>query len=175
MKTIYYLYAIICIFLVIILALCFTTPPDFVTGQGHPSFKTMLKGGDSLSETKTTNPLGFLFGLCTVSLLCGFLILGAIRRNSLENIRPWLLLSSLVYCIVFALTYFADTTYVAEGHERFFLGWPIPTAFMIYAMWSAPVLFVIIYILKFREWILPEKEEQRFYELLEARKKKVNK
>jgi len=170
MKTIYYLYAIICIFLVIILVLFLTTPPEFVTGQPHSEFKTMLKGGGSLSQFTTTKALGLFFGLCTVAMLCGFLILGAIRRHSLSQIRPWLLLASLVYCLVFVITYYADITYVEEGHTRFFMGWPIPTALMIYAMWSSPVLFVLIYEFKFRDWILPVKEEERFYELLADRK-----
>lgn len=175
MKTIHYLYALICIFLLIILFLFFTGPPSNVTGQPHPDFETMLSGGDSLSTTSTTHILGYLFGLCTVMTLCVFLIQGAIRKNSLEAIRPWLLFSSLVYIVVYTLTFLSDTNYVATGHTDFFNGWPLPTAWMIFGMWAAPVLFVCIYVFKFRDWILPVEDEERFYDLVAERKKRQNK
>ena len=97
-------------------------------------------------------------------------IQGAIRRGKLDGIRPWLIIASIVYLSVYTLTYVSDAHYASSGHERFFLGWPMPTAWMIYAMWSAPVLFVLIYIFKFRDWVLTEEDENRFDELVKARR-----
>jgi len=174
MKTIHFLYAVICIFLVIILLLFTSTPPAFVTGQPHPKFATMLTGGDSLSSQSYTKLLGFLFGLCTAVSLCVFLVFGAIKKNSLKGIRPWLLMSSLVYCLAFTLTYFSDVKYVQTGHTDFFFGWPLPTAWMIYVMWFAPICFVLIYILSFRKWILTFEDEERFQELVAQRNMKEN-
>ncbi len=146
-----------------------------MTGQAHPNFKTMLSGGDSLSMTSSTHILGYLFGLSTVLTLCLFLIQGAIRKNSLQGIRPWLLLSSIVYIVVYTFTFLSDTNYVQTGHTEFFSGWPLPTAWMIFGMWAAPVFFVLIYVFKFRDWILPLEDEERFYDLVAERKKRQNK
>lgn len=172
MKTINILYAWVIVFLIIICFLFFTTPPTFVTGQPHDVYKTMLRGGESMSTSSVTNVLAYLFGLMATGTLCLFLIVGAIRKGRLDGIRPWLILASLVYLIVFTLTYLSDVHYVASEHSRFFLGWPVPTAWMIYAMWSAPLLFMFIYVFKFRDWILTEEDESRFSELVNARKAK---
>lgn len=170
MKTIHYIYALIILFLGIIAFLAFTPPPVNVTGQSHDVYKTMLKGGTSMSMDSTTNMLAYLFGLCATGLLCMFLIQGAIRKGKLKGIRPWIIFASVAYLIVYSLTYFSDAHYAETGHSRFLLGWPIPTAWMIYVMWSTPVLFVLIYIFKFRDWILTEEDETRFEELVKARR-----
>lgn len=170
MKTIHLLYALVILFLGIIAFLAITPPPANVTGQAHDVYKTMLKGGASMSGDSTTNILAYLFGLCATGMLCMFLILGAIRKGKLDGIRPWLILASIAYLIVYSLTYFSDSHYVATGHNHFFRGWPTPTAWMIYVMWATPVLFVLIYIFKFRDWILTEEDESRFEELVKTRR-----
>jgi len=170
MKTIHIIYAWIILFLGIIAFLTMTPPPANVTGQDHEVYKTILKGGDSMTSDSTTNTLADLCGLCATGLLCLFLVLGAIRKRRLDGIRPWLIIASIVYLSIYTLTYWSDSHYAATGHDRFFLGWPVPTAWMIYAMWSAPVLFVLIYIFKFRDWILTEEDEARFEELVNARR-----
>jgi len=150
--------------------LAITPPPTNVTGQAHETYKTMLKGGTSMTVDSISNTLAYLFGLCATGLLCLFLILGAIRKERLDGIRPWLILSSIAYLIVYSLTYLSDAHYVDIGHTRFVMGWPIPTAWMIYVMWATPVFFVMIYIFKFRDWILTEDDESRFEELVKARR-----
>jgi len=170
MKTIHYIYALIILFLGVIGALALTPVPIHVTGQVHDVYNTMLKGGTSMSVDSTTKILAYLFGLCATGTLCLFLILGAVRKGRLDGIRPWLILASVSYLVVFTFTHFSDVTYVATEHNQFFLGWPTPTAWMIYAMWATPVLFVFIYIFKFRDWILTDEDEARFKELVEARR-----
>lgn len=170
MKTIHFIYVLLILFLGVIIALAMTTAPVNVTGQVHDGYKTMLKGGESMSSSAHTTLLAYLFGLCATGTLCLFLIMGARRRGKLDGIRPWLIGASIAYLLVFTLTYFSDLNYVATGHNRFFLGWPIPTAWMIYAMWATPIFFVLIYILKFRDWILTSEDETRFKELVEARR-----
>lgn len=123
-----------------------------------------------MSRSTTTHILAYLFGLMATGTLCLFLIVGAIRKGRLDGIRPWLILATLVYLIVYTLTYLSDVHYVETEHTRFLLGWPIPTAWMIYAMWAAPLLFVCIYVFKFRDWILTEEDESRFSELVKARR-----
>ena len=123
-----------------------------------------------MSTSSTTNVLAYLFGLLSTGTLCLFLVIGAIRKGRLDGIRPWLILSSLVYLTVYSLTYLSDVNYVASDHTSFVLGWPVPTAWMIYAMWAAPLLFMFIYVFKFRDWILTEEDENRFSELVKARR-----
>jgi len=170
MKTIHFIYVLIILFLGIIAFLAITPPPVSVTGQAHDVYKTMLKGGTSMSADSTTNTLAYLFGLCATGLLCLFLVQGAIRKGRLDGIRPWLILASIAYLTSYTLTYLSDAHYASSGHDRFFLGWPIPTAWMIYVMWSTPVLFVLIYIFKFRDWVLTDEDESRFEDLVKTRR-----
>jgi len=46
------------------------------------------------------------------------------------------------------------------------LGLPLPTALLLFAMPSVPWLFILLYIVKFRQWIYNDEDAQRFAELL---------
>jgi len=170
MKTINLIYITIVIFLVVIIALVVGDKPALVTGHTHPEFKTMLKGGESIHSLGGSNVFGYLFGLCSTLLLCLFIAHGARRYNQLGSIKPWLVFGTLVYLAVFTLTYLSDATYVDQSHTQFFLGWPLPTAWMIYAMWFSPVIFVALYVFGFRDWILTEADEAKFNEILSKRR-----
>jgi len=170
MKTIHIIYVTLVFFLAVIIGLFVGDAPAMVTGQPHPEYKTMLKGGDSIHASSSSNVLGYLFGLCATLLICLFITLGAHRRGKLTTIKPWLIFGTALYLAVYTFTYLSDAAYVDQNHQAFFLGWPAPTAWMIYAMWFAPLVFVALYVFGFREWILTEEDEARFTEILKARR-----
>lgn len=170
MKTIHIIYAVIVVFLVVIIGLIVGEKPALVTGQPHPEFKTMLKGGESIHSLGGSQVFGYLFGLCSTLLLCLFMAHGARRYNQLGSIKPWLILGTVAYLAVFTLTYLSDAAYVDQSHSEFFLGWPLPTAWMIYAMWFTPVIFVALYVFGFRDWILTEEDEAKFNEIVANRR-----
>lgn len=170
MKIINIIFVTLLFFLAVIIALFIGDPPALVTGQPHPEYKTMLKGGESIHASTSTNALGYLFGLCSTFLLCLFMTLGAHRYGRLGTIKPWLIFGTVLYLGVYTLTYLSDAAYVDQNHQAFFMGWPLPTAWMIYAMWFAPVVFVALYVFGFRDWILTEEDEARFTEILTQRR-----
>ncbi|MFT7606848.1 MAG: hypothetical protein ACI8VT_004451, partial [Saprospiraceae bacterium] len=41
---------------------------------------------------------------------------------------------------------------------------------MMYTLGTVPLIFTLIYVVKFRSWVLTEEEEKRFQEIIEKRK-----
>jgi len=162
---------LICYFLVI-LALWFGEKPEYPTGVPHPKYNHILNGGGSISSTGYTTIFGYLFGLCTALTLCIFIMVGSVKNDRIGTIKNYLIFGTVAYIIVYTLTYFSYIDYTTTEHTEFFLGWPKPTAWMIFGMWSTPIIFVFIYIFRFREWILSEEEEKRFNELVAQRRQR---
>ena len=48
----------------------------------------------------------------------------------------------------------------------FLLGFPLPTAVMLYGIWGVPLIFVLFFVIRFDQWILKPEELERFETLL---------
>jgi hypothetical protein len=55
------------------------------------------------------------------------------------------------------------------GARPQFLALPLPTAWMIYGLWAAPVFFIVLYATAFDRWTYTDADRARFAELLAAR------
>lgn len=173
MKVVQFLFILLSAFLIVILLLVFISDqPVGNTGQLHDTYKSMLHSGDSHIVHSSSNLLSYLFGLFVIGTMCTFVIIGAHKQEKLGKIKTVLFFGSILYILIYTLLFYLDSKYTASSHSDFFLGWPIPTACMMYAMWFTPMIFVFVYTLKYRDWILTEEEEQAFYKLLEKRKQR---
>ena len=48
---------------------------------------------------------------------------------------------------------------------------PLPTAIMLYGLWAMPLVFVVLYVVKFDRWIVTEEDMTRFREIVESRRR----
>lgn len=170
MKLIHYFLTCLILLLVLIISLWFLPIPEHAAGTVHPTYKTMLHSGDHVLASTTARTVSFLFGLGVILIMYFFIRYGAIRKRGTGKLKLWINIGFVIYIIVYTLNFLSYINYETTGHDEFFLGWPTPTAWMIYGMWTAPAILMFIYVLKFREWILDEEDEAKFYEILEKRK-----
>ncbi len=163
---------------VILLLLCglmgalffFVEPPPMATGLQHPEFTTMQVGGDP-ARHDTTLMLGWLFAVLQVLFFAGLLALAIGRRLRTPDGKPngW---GALAFGTGALLAAFAAmvTTYIrfmeTGADSRLFLSFPVPTAWMLYAVWTAPLIFIVLFVVKFDSWILTPEDRQRFDELV---------
>lgn len=161
------------LFLALIISIWLLPVPDNAAGMVHPEFKTMLHSGDNILADSTTRIVSFLFGLGVIMMLYFFIRYGAIRKKSTGKLVTWINVGFVVYLVVYALTFNSYLNYESTGHDDFFLGWPTPTAWMIYGMWSAPVILVLVYVLKFEDYILDKDDEAEFQKILKRRKERL--
>jgi len=178
MKPINILLAFLVLFLISFSLLCFLEVPPLSTGNLHPIFQAvtesgspcMLIGGTDIQSAGGHPILAFLFGFSTLCVLCSFVYLGAANNNKLKHYRPYLIGAFVIYLSVFIWQYFSHQEYIDTGHQEFFGGWPTPTAVMIYGMWSAPALIMILYVFNFKRHILSDEDEARFKTILDNRR-----
>ena len=169
-----FLVCLIC-FLILILSLWYFPIPENAAGYAHPTYKTMLHSGENVLASTTTQALSFLFGLGVIMMFYFFILFGSDRKKSTGKLRTWINIGFVVYLIVYTLTFFSYLNYEQTSHANFFMGWPTPTAWMIYGMWSAPLILVFIYVIKFKDWILDDDDEAEFQNIIARRKERLAK
>jgi hypothetical protein len=59
--------------------------------------------------------------------------------------------------------------YIDDTAVRLYGGFPAPTAWMLYALWPAPLLFVVFYVAAFDRWTFRPEDERAFKEILQRR------
>ncbi len=151
--------------LLLIVVLYFSPSPQAVTGVAHESFSTMLHSGESVATAPFVKWIAFFFGLCILSIFVVSIMIGYRKYEKLGKVKPWLIGGSIAYLLVFSMMVFSYWHYVEEGSAAYFLGFPAPTAWMLYAVWLFPLFFSFIYIFKFNDWVISPEERKRFEEI----------
>lgn len=145
-------------------------PPDNNHGVTHPRFaESMLHGGDGRQRHESVRWLGLAYGALQIVFFVSCLVLG-IREPS--RCKVAFVLCGVVYLATFCLMVVADRSYVVSENPELFLGFPLPTAMMLYGLSGAPLLFLLIYVVQFDRWILNPEELQRFEELLREKRER---
>lgn len=160
---------------ILLLALCglygaflFLDAPPNASGVGHPDYSTMLVGGDPERHLGTLW-LGWLTALLQAALFVGLLVLGIRRGARPVPGRRVFLLGLAIYLAVFSLLFLSYRRFMAspqDAVDEVFWSFPAPTAWMLYGVWIAPIVFVGLYMVLFEDWIYGGAEEKKFRELL---------
>jgi hypothetical protein len=147
-------------------------PPPNATGVAHAMIAGMKQGGDGLQRAEPVFVLGTLFGLLIFGAALSAVYLGvpeAYRSAAFKlgfSICACLLLLSWFGLVWTYHNYIHDPT--ASG---FFLGFPAPTAWLLYGIWLAPFGLIVLYIYGYRRWIFPPEAEEKFKQLMAERSK----
>ncbi|RMG30843.1 MAG: hypothetical protein D6730_01980 [Bacteroidetes bacterium] len=160
------------LFGLLILLIWFSPLPEGATGSSHPVYSSMFKSGPSVALQAHSKYMAYFFGLGITCIFGLALFLGAWKNG--QRLDPglgrWLLAGMLLYMLAFTLTvglYWQD---LARETTPYVLGFPLPTAFMLFGIGSVPIIFTLIYILGFDKWILTPEEQKRFEELIRAKR-----
>jgi hypothetical protein len=79
--------------------------------------------------------------------------------------RSWML-GFILYAGIFLIGIFDFRSYLINDSFTTFLGFPTPTAWMLFGIYLFPFYFTLFYIVKFKFWILSSDSEKRFKELI---------
>lgn len=146
--------------------------PAAATGMLHPTYSTMLKSGTSVSAVPVSKWLAFFFGIGVLGTFSFLLVIGAQKSSAIINrqINRSLLVGIVVYFAMYGLMMLAYWNYEPGGD--FFLGFPLPTAWMLLGLGLMPLFFSALYIIKFDTWVISQEEINRFHEIVAARRKR---
>lgn len=138
-------------------------------GIPHPQIGTMLVGGDSLARYAPIRPATWIFALSMVCFFTSLLALASLKEGRFSKLN-WLLFAGLsvqMFAMVGMLVSYES--YIGDATVRLYGGFPTPTAWMLYALWPAPLLFVVFYVAAFDRWTFRPEDEKAFKEILQRR------
>lgn len=161
-------------FLILIAALWIVPAPAAPTGQLHPEYSSMLKSGSSVAADSTVKWLAYLFGVGVIGIFGFCIVIGSRKKDQKiqQNLRRVIAFGIALYLIVYTLMLISYWQYYETGSQAFIAGFPIPTSWMIYGMWTAPAAITIFFVLKFDDWILKPEEIEAFHQIVAERRKR---
>lgn len=136
-------------------------------GFDHPEYPTMQRGGDGAARHSRVLWGGWALGTLQMLFFVALLLLGLRRRHPRGRGAGMMVAAAVVYLACFLILVVTYRTYAAGGGGELALSFPVPTAWMLYGVGFAPVLFILLYVARFESWILDDDELESF--LAEAR------
>ena len=129
--------------------------PEQSQGQSvdHPEFVGMQQSGIDAEPDAALLWIGWSFGALQIAFFAALLALGARSRQGLRGLGVPLIAASLFYLAIWTALVVAYRSYANAGDPVLFLGFPAPTAWMLFALWPCPVLFTLYYVVGFDRWI----------------------
>jgi len=142
--------------------------PEAARERPHSEIVGMRHGGDGAALTGPLLAIGATFGLVQIAFFGLCFALGVRRREGLGPWRRPLLLGLAAFAIVWLLLIGSYVGYLHDpaGTARL-LGFPLPTAILLFGIWPLPVVFAVLYLRHF-DHVLDETRLALFRARLEA-------
>jgi len=136
----------------LVVATYWTAQPQ-VRPIDHPEFAGMQQSGMDAEPDTGLLWIGWSFGALQIAFFAAMLALGARSRRGLRGLGVPLIAASLIYLAVWSALVFTYHSQVSAEEPALFLGFPTPTAWMLFAIWPCPLLFTLYYVVGFDRWI----------------------
>jgi hypothetical protein len=129
--------------------------PERVQGHSiaHPQFAGMQQSGVDAEPDVALLWVGWSFGALQIAFFAAMLALGARSRRGLRGLGVPLIAASLIYLAVWSALVLAYRSQVSVEDPVLLLGFPAPTAWMLFALWPCPLIFTVYYVIGFDRWI----------------------
>lgn len=150
---------------VTLIAFALDEPPNSA-GIDHPELDTMRRGGPPDRHSQVLW-LGWALGLAQVSLFVTLIAFGARRRADRGGLGRRLAAGAALYALTWTALVAAYRVTAANLEPALWLGFPAPTAVMLFGIWPVPLVFVWLYVGGFRRWVWSDEDQRAFEALLE--------
>ena len=164
-----------CLLLAMDVVLAIALTVDEVPGDrcmDHATYPTMSQAPDGLERHGHVLWLGGAFGVLQILVYAGCIAFSVRRATAADPLKWVLLIGALLHVGAFVAMMLTYQRYLHQDHPGMILGFPAPTAWMLFGMWAAPLFFVLVYYLTFDRWVITPSDLARFHELIEAKRKR---
>jgi len=164
------IYIVLALLLVIILFLGFSvfkSMPPAASGSPHPEISGMRIGGDGSARIKGLETASFILFAATFLLFTTLVISGVSKRNRTVRFWIWMLIITGAILFVWCQVFDSYMSYLSTGALRYILGFPEPTAWMIYGLWGGGALYAVVYVIEFRKIIYTKEDEETLRNIVE--------
>ena len=161
------LVVMICVAAVLVAAAS-TEPHPAATGTAHPTFTSMLHGGPGHARVLNIFGFGWAYGALQLLFFALCFALGLRRADGLGHLRVPLVAGAVIHQLCWLWLLYSYSSYSADPtSQTTVLGFPPPTAIMLYVLWPFPAYFVALYVLSFDRFVFTADDQWRFDELVE--------
>ena len=161
MRPFYFLFLVCVLFSAVVLAAELLPTVEMATGVDHPKFPGMKVSVSTVAESPVVKWLSYAYGLGIIAIFGGFLWIGNVKNGKTTRMGLAVLIMIIVYTIAYSFMVVTHWSYSANSENHFFGFLPVPTAWMIWGMWFLPLIYTVIYVYKFNQWVIsPEEEEE---------------
>ena len=141
--------------------------PPAASGSPHPEISGMQVGGDGETRIKGIELASFIVFSATFLICLCLIVLGVSKgKRTLTFLIPAGVLT-LGILFIWYRVFDSYMDYLSTGKVDFILGFPEPTAWMIFGLWGGGALFTVIYVAGFRKFIYTKEDEAKLKEIVE--------
>jgi hypothetical protein len=163
------IYVVLALLLLISLFLGFSVfkaVPPLASGSPHPLINGMQIGGDGSARISSLETVSFIVFAATFLLFISLVISGVSKRNRTGRFWVWMIIITLATLFVWYQVFKSYLVYLSSGELKYVLGFPEPTAWMIYGLWGGGALFAIVYVVEFRKIIYTKEDEETLRDIV---------
>jgi hypothetical protein len=147
-------------------------------GVAHPKFAvthnesgdaqapSMLHGGDGRERHENVVVLACAFAMLCVIFGVSCIYMGSLRSAGPSPLKWPLVLVALVGCTVMVAMFVTYWRSLGAAEPSYFLGFPVPTAWMMFGVYSFPILIVICFVAWFDRWYAPPQINEEFRQIM---------
>lgn len=152
--------------------LILTTPaPDGVAGTPHPIFPKMFVGaekGQGQAQVLGVLPLALMISI--LGFVGGLIHLGIPESKRDRFVQVYFGVAVLIQIGVVTSFWYGYEAASLKGWSSMIASFPVPTAIFLYCLYPALCLYGVLYVVKFRTYVLPPETEADFAALVEEMK-----
>lgn len=156
--------------LLVLIAL--TPAPMNVAGLAHPEFAGMAIGGDGAARFEPIASYAFFFQILVLMQCYCLIAMGVSSHRHSTGFLGWLSLCLLLALFVWWRIMASYQDFLDTGTTNYFAGFPVATAWQVYAIWIAGMALVVLYVAGFRRYIWSHEDEAAFEALVAESKNK---
>lgn len=141
--------------------------PEPANGHGvsHARFAAMRQGG-SAARHEGMLVAGWCYGTAQLVFFALCLPLGLKRDDqATSSPRRWFLAVTLAYVVTFTMVLICYALGMDEPLLSPFWDIPWATCWSVFGMWIVPLLYTVLYLWRFPDWVFTSEDQQRFQEI----------
>jgi len=152
----------------VIMSLFCISDPSAGRSPAHAEFSdTMYQSSLGTDRHTQVRWVGLAFALAQAIFFVVVLLLGTKQRGPLVVLFG---LGGLAYAAAFIALVLAESTYAQGDVQSIVLGFPLPTAIMVYGVGGVPIFFSALYVLQFDRWVMRPEDLERVTKLAAERR-----
>ena len=141
-------------------------------GAEHPTYPSMQQAPPGAERHAKVLWFGYAFGVLQIVLYVACIALALRRGGRLGRRAIPLLVGGAIYLATFTAMVVAYRQYALTGEADLFLGFPAPTAWMLFGVWPVPLWFLFLYVLSYDRWIFTPDDMKRFRQIVDDRRRR---